>query len=681
MTSSGRCVKRRNLNERDGHSYRSNRTRKLRHGQKTSRKKCSTSKSLRPQRVAARNALTLFSKITGRHTDGEDEDGSEGEISGSESSLQDSNIESDGSDRENLQSKYLKGKQVLLDESEDTVKSHELHDFQRNSGNRRRLVLKLPKRPSNTNTLMDSESTIHKCENPVDLVDQSCRSEANENRRSSPGLEKCSMFERAVGGQSYKVENYLDLTENYKNGSIRWGGSRARTSKRLRVGEATSLDALPSTSVAVVGHTGKDYIESEKDCGKMPPQSESQRNGDTMDGVVIMNEGTIGASTSEGLNGKAKVKEHSGFSECKDFDQSPKSVHMAPWDASTSSYLDKDGSVFSSEQNEKVTPVSTKLRLRKISTGPESPCKQEMSSVPENLENGICNTLPESLSSMDHDPIVPEDDGTHHFNSDHRCSSSREADTQIDKNAIASVHEPTESHLNRNKMFSAVYRRVKSHRSRINLEGDSSGKGEGAGEGSSHISNTSDHNLIAALDCQGDSIDGARRTRSMGLKASTRDPSTIDHDLKLSQGHEPRYTFRSTQNSTMHKCQLQNEEWGSSSRTSVGLRSSRNRRSYYDHDMDPIDKRKSHQSTRKGTWLMLSAHEESSRYIPQLGDEVVYLRQVSIFIAPALFFFVLLLLLLIFLYYSWGGVFGFGMAVDCSNQLRMSYEDSFPLET
>ncbi|KAL6193665.1 hypothetical protein ACLB2K_034749 [Fragaria x ananassa] len=621
MPSSGRCIKRRNLDDRDDHSFRSNRKRKSRHGRKSSKKKCSTSKSLRPQRVAARNALTLFSKITGRHTDGEDEDGSEGEISGSESTLQDSNVESDGSDRENHLSNHTKGKQVLLDESEDPVKSHELPELQRNSGNRRRLVLKLPRRPSNTNTIVDTESTIRKCENPAYLVDQSCNhkaSEANENHmssqdlRTSPGQENCSMFERAVGGKSYEVENYLDLTENYKVGSIRWGGSRARTSKRLRVGEATSLDALASTSLAVVGHGGN--TESEKDGRNWSPQLESPRNGDMMDGVVMTNERTIGTSTSEDLNGKAEVNENSGFSECKDHDQSPKSVHMAHWDASTSSDLNKDGSVFSSEQNEKLTPASTKLRLRKIPRGPECPSEQVMSSVVENLERGRCNTLPESLPTIDHDSIVPEDNGSKKFNSDQRCSGSRESDIQI---------ESVESHVNRNKMFSAVYRRVKSHRGRSNLEGESSGKGEGT----SQISNTSDQNVIAAVDCHDDSIDGAGRTRSMGLKASTRDPSSVDQDHKLSQGHEPRYTFRSAQNNTVHKCQLPNEERGSSSRTAVGLRSTRNRRSYYDHDVDPIDNRKSHQSMRKGTWLMLSAHEESSRYIPQLGDEVVYLRQ------------------------------------------------------
>jgi hypothetical protein len=39
------------------------------------------------------------------------------------------------------------------------------------------------------------------------------------------------------------------------------------------------------------------------------------------------------------------------------------------------------------------------------------------------------------------------------------------------------------------------------------------------------------------------------------------------------------------------------------------------------------------------SWLMLSeAHEEGCRYIPQLGDEVVYLRQV-VYVVVIIFFF------------------------------------------
>jgi PH-interacting protein len=63
----------------------------------------------------------------------------------------------------------------------------------------------------------------------------------------------------------------------------------------------------------------------------------------------------------------------------------------------------------------------------------------------------------------------------------------------------------------------------------------------------------------------------------------------------------------------------------------VRLRSTRNRKaSCHFHDTSPVDgKRKLHQSAKRASWLMLSMHEEGSRYIPQQGDELAYLRQVT----------------------------------------------------
>ena len=146
MTSSGRRVKRRNLDERDGNTFGSSRSRKGKSVQKTLRRKSSKSKSSRPQRAAARNALHLFSKITGTPTDGE-EDSLVGDFSGSESTLQESNIDSDESDGtlQNEQLNYSKGKEVSYYESENT-KSHELTETHVNLMNKRRLVLKLPNR-------------------------------------------------------------------------------------------------------------------------------------------------------------------------------------------------------------------------------------------------------------------------------------------------------------------------------------------------------------------------------------------------------------------------------------------------------------------------------------------------------------------------------------------------------
>lgn len=133
------------MDECDGNSVRGTQTRKSRNGQNSSKRKSSISKSFGPQRPAARNALSLFSKITGTSTKCEDEDGSVN-FSESESSLQDSIFESDKSDTSlsNEQTKYLKGKEVSLDESKDAVECYELPGYHNDGGNQRRLVLKLP---------------------------------------------------------------------------------------------------------------------------------------------------------------------------------------------------------------------------------------------------------------------------------------------------------------------------------------------------------------------------------------------------------------------------------------------------------------------------------------------------------------------------------------------------------
>lgn len=612
MTSSGRRVKRRNLDECDGNSLKCNRTRKSRNGRKASKRKSSKSKSLRPQRAAARNALNLFSKITGTSTDDEDEDGSEN-LSESESSLQDSVIESDESERslQTEQIKHSKGKEVSLDDSEDVFEPYKPPESLINGGNRKRLVLKLPIRDSNKLVLPDS--TLHKSNYQAELVGSSSKApqeaiEENGDHKSSrdPGYSSadanCISVERKGGRRLDKVKDHLDLSESYNNEQIRWGGVKARTSKRLRYGEGTSADAYARSRVFLVGHDEKEnYVDghkrSQKDCETISPCLEMQNYGDNMDGVRLANSKDIVGSTSGDFN-------------C----ESPKSVHMVAQETTTSSLQYKNVIDQHPEQNEIVAPISTKLRMRSTRTSrdPESPPKQEMRFSVQN--NSRC----ESPSGKEQDPVAPVDDGTSRMNRDHG-DEAQEPDTRIDNNSLSIVHDSQELHSNTNKMYTAVYKRSKSHRSRANLEVDSAGMGEST-------SNTSNQSLIVGLDSQEGFIDGARRTRSMGLKASTCDPDNVGDSLKSEQGQESGYTFRNTHNSSTDRCELACEKWGSNSR----MRSTRNRRSTnYMRDRSPIGRMKSHHSGRKGSWLLLSTHEEGSRYIPQQGDEVVYLRQVS----------------------------------------------------
>ena len=73
MTSSGRRVKRRNLDEGADNALSSHRSRRRKSNRKASSRRSSKSKSSRPRRAAARNALHLFSRINGVPTDGEED--------------------------------------------------------------------------------------------------------------------------------------------------------------------------------------------------------------------------------------------------------------------------------------------------------------------------------------------------------------------------------------------------------------------------------------------------------------------------------------------------------------------------------------------------------------------------------------------------------------------------------
>uniref|UniRef100_A0A5B6ZS60 Putative bromodomain and WD repeat-containing protein 3 isoform X1 n=1 Tax=Davidia involucrata TaxID=16924 RepID=A0A5B6ZS60_DAVIN len=630
MTSSGRRVKRRNLEECDGNSLRNNRAGKSRNGRKASRMKSSLSKSLRPQRAAARSALTLFSRIRGTYTDGEDEYGLEGDSSDSESTQQDSNIETEESDGslQNEQHKHSKGKEeVSLDEFEGVDKPRECSESHMNAGNRRRLVLKFPVR--DLNKLLPPESKILRCDNQPELVGSSSKAphETNEENRnysqdpgSSSGDAKCTKIEGSEKGQPVKVEHHLDLLEGYSDGKIRWGGVKARTSKHLKLGEPLLSDAYVASSSFLGGgikieNFCNGHPISEKECGKIFPSSETQNNGDQMDKMIQHFE-----AGTQGLDSERNVKEHSGFDEPKDYDESPKLGLRVVDDIITPSVPCNNGTENTLNLIENPRPISTKLRIRskRISRDDESPSKLKNKSSVGDWRNGGYDILSESLSDTQQNlnPEVPDYDGIDGPSSDHgEQNGELKSEDQIDGSS-RSVLQESQKLPSHNRMHNAVYRWSRSFRARSNLEGDSGGM-------EASTSNASNHNPDVGVDFLEATTDGVRRTRSMGLRATTCD------NIKLREEHDgSEDTSTSVEKSSINRCnELPSEEWRSSSRIAVGLRSTRNRRgSYYIRDTSPPDRRKSHRSARN-SWLMLSMHEEGSRYIPQQGDEVVYLRQ------------------------------------------------------
>ncbi|KAL8100403.1 uncharacterized protein LOC141684645 [Apium graveolens] len=162
------------------------------------------------------------------------------------------------------------------------------------------------------------------------------------------------------------------------------------------------------------------------------------------------------------------------------------------------------------------------------------------------------------------------------------------------------------------KRYAAVYRRSKSARGRSNLDGNSGGMDAST----SNAGKPYEDETVAASD-------GMRRTRSMGPRSIASDLTKVGgngHYREADNGSEDTLI-------TNGRDQLSVHDWKLTSKVTVGLRSTRNKRTNFTHhETSSLDKNKQHLSANN-SWLMLTTHEEGSRYIPQLCDEVVYLRQ------------------------------------------------------
>ncbi|XP_052191480.1 uncharacterized protein LOC127800733 [Diospyros lotus] len=621
MTSSGRRVKRKILDECLDESQKHHQRRKSRHGRKASRKKALSSKSMRPQRAAARNALTLFSRITGMSKEGEGEDGSEGDLSESESTLQDIDISSDEFDKtwENKRQDHSKGKEVLV-ESEDLDKTVDHSESCIDAGNRRRLVLKLPIRDLNK-SVATGKAQLEDDKKPGLLASSSKSpreaNDINENYSQDPDYSSGEMnhrrIERNERGKKSEVNCHSRLFEGY-NQKIKWGGFRARTAKRVKMGELSACAG--SGSNAKINSVGNGQLLLEKECGKVCTSTECQFFGSQTDEMVPINQQLVENANSGDL--------HSSLNEHQDYDGLSRQDHKVV-DTISSPVPYTNAVICAPELQENPLSSSTLLRImsEKISKEVESP---EAKIRSDGRKGGI-NALPESPDAKHNlNSEVPDDDGNVGPSSDHGDQKGLEkSEAQIVGTSNSVLQESWKSNSH-DKMYNVVYRRSKLSKDRSNPEGDS-----GCVE-TTKVSSVSNHNLDVGVESPQATSNGVRRTRSMGLRAASDDVNAASCNIILREDRdESKDALAGIQKSSTSACnELPCEQWRSGRSVSgvgVGLRSTRNRRSSYRfHDYSLPDRRKSHHPA-KNSWLMLSTHEEGSRYIPQLGDEVVYLRQ------------------------------------------------------
>lgn len=501
MTSSGRRVKRRNLDGEET-AVRNNRSRKSRFGQMVSKKKSSRSKSSRPRRAAARNALSFLSRISGKASDGEEEEAIEGgDTSESYSSQQETEAGSEETEVsfENDQNGYSKGKEIA---SEDTGVSRESLESRIPTGNRR-LVFKLPNRDSRKR--LELENKTNDVAGPSSIVESNKNFSFNGN----------GDFERNENG--LLNTNHLSLLEGYKDGDIKWGGAKSRSSKRSRISEPIAKSSCPEGN----------FVNEE-------PTSEN-----------------------------------------KEF-----TVPSSPFDVE----IEKGKMVNSSEQdNETHIPLPTKFRIKSsvLLKDQDSQTKLTIRSSVQESRNG-------------EGPMMLSDDSTSDL-PETKLTNSDDRDCQND---IQETQKPD----SRDKMFKEVYRRSKSTRTRAN----------------------SSINGMEASTSNADNQDERIEPRIHGTRRNMNPRVVDDVSVSVSASED---TSSKEKYSTDGGDEVARDEGRLNSRHNVGLRSTRTRRAVdYNRKNRSPEKKKTNQLTRS-SWLMLSTHEEGSRYIPQLGDEVVYFRQ------------------------------------------------------
>lgn len=613
MTFSGRRVKRKNLDEYDDNLIKNHRSRRTRHDRKASRKKSSSTKLLRPQRAAALNALNFLSQITGTSTEREVGEGSIGDLSDSESMLPNSSNASEASDdsQKSERNPQTKGKEVVsADESENLERARTCHE---SAGSRKKLVLKLPNR--NTNKTC-SENIGLKCVERPDIAGSSTPAPCEEDSlgRSRSLKLQCPSnnidfinVEANENDQHSKHKNPFNLVEGC-NGNVRWGVVKSRTSKRAKLGDLLP----PGTSEGIAscrdGHNKTENIIEGNfipdNLGATTAKSDTHIKGRNM---VMSELHHTESNITNGLDNVISNKDQLDVDCCNNHDESQKFQEVD--DQATSSVACDIWTGKAPEQKEDLTPTPRKLSIvsRTLPHEDQSSSKMKMKYLVKDPCDNADNLL-ESSSDPEQKAKDNATDRCQRLSSEWGCLNGVSEDSLIGASSGSVL--PDSPKLSQDKRYAAVYRRSKSSRSRSNLEG--------AMEAStSNVGKPGQDEAVAASE-------GTRRTRSMG-------PTSTASDLNNVSGNGHYREARNVSSDTLitNGCdQLSVQDWKLTSNVTVGLRSTRNKRTTYYHRETSSPDRKKQQQLAKGSWLMLTNHEEGSRYIPQMGDEVVYLRQV-----------------------------------------------------
>ncbi|TYI19207.1 hypothetical protein ES332_A07G149200v1 [Gossypium tomentosum] len=582
-TSSGRRVKKRYLVERDGTILKTSKTKKSKSGRKASKRKSSKGKTLRPQRTAARNARSIMSRITGTSTDGDDEVDSEGDSSNSESLSQDSSSSNSETERhlENVKLKSIKKEQ----KSEGVVWSHELPKSQSDTVNRKRLVLKFSLRDSRKPGA--SEATRLNTGNHINIPDPSSGSsgafdENKNDRTKDPGLTTADVelsehdrIDLEDTRQSLNTEDHLEKFVGEKDNKIRWGEVKVRTSKRSRSG-----DLLPSDVP-----NGNRIIAVNREEGELTAPTLQDLDGGMMEEFAPdeVHKSLLSLGDHQ-LNGSASASYSNISLNQGDMDQS-----------SCDKYGNHDSlqtnQVKQSHESNEITPlklVKLRIRTKAISGDLGSPSKQKSLTV---VNGPTCN---------EHDVrprnTLPAEQNQSYSRQEMGEGSDRSSSLQL-------LHSGLKLNM---------YDGEHPYKDTTNSEG---------------LNVINDHDSeIMFTEAAADAVN---RRQSMKMKATSLEQNAWNHNLRVRVDHSLAGTSENEEKTSLKTYNgIASEQWMSSSKHRDRSRSSRTKRGGgHDNDLKFSSGRKSNPSVRKLSWLMVSEQEEGYRYIPQLGDEVVYFRQ------------------------------------------------------
>ncbi|KAK1291797.1 hypothetical protein QJS10_CPB17g01104 [Acorus calamus] len=622
-TSSGRRVKRRNLDEHDTNLSRNVR-KKRKKGRAGLRKKSSKSASLRPQRRAARNAITFFSLINGASSDIDDEYESETDSSEDDSMQADLNT-TDESDRsiEDTQQKCTREVEPSLDECDSFAEPPEINEPQLNPGVRR-LVLKLPACLSKEAIPPEIlKSGYHEQADVVNVPTKACVENVDLTCLNTQEASICSVDMIGPSVAQYGCETgsrgggHAEKYVEHPDFRIRWGEVKARSLKHLRLEDASVMDARVNSGehndveIKANGHS-----KSEDDYERISSHFEKRSLEENPDHDSYKNEMQYMDTAEEDPDG-ARNKElnleymHKTLPSVKIY---PNDFQKEAASVSYNDFCERDGMPVNNkiapekhqEIDKNVQPIYKKLRIKSRGLAFGSPSNKLKSfGATDDWRSSGCNPTPNS--SMQIGRNLDEGEGSEPSLEHHDGNTSEKLVVQTEDLKI--VHSDST-----NKMYNVVYRRSKLSRGRTNFENSIHPMEEST-------SNSNSQNEWPNSDVPEVVHDEVHRTRSVSTRMASSQwkPATSNSRLKEGDGSaeasrvagKPLNVHRQLQTDELTSCMVQQKRRGN-------------------HDLSDIDcgnRRRGQPSTKKLSWLMLLEHEEWYRYIPQLGDEVAYLKQ------------------------------------------------------